>query len=77
MNIVNITSLQKHGINWGYFIDHNQAMPHCNAHPNNLILVAPNKVYGYSVLFKLSVLFRMAESACWLQLTLTLHSLNM
>eukprot|EP00753_Platysulcus_tardus_P006318 PLAT1408.2.p1 GENE.PLAT1408.2~~PLAT1408.2.p1 ORF type:complete len:464 (+),score=217.45 PLAT1408.2:367-1758(+) len=28
-------------INWGYFIDHNPFEPHCNAHPNNLVVLPP------------------------------------
>jgi len=27
------------GFNWGYFCDHNQYMPHCNAHTNNFIII--------------------------------------
>lgn len=26
-------------INWGYFFDHNPYMPHCNAHPNNFVVI--------------------------------------
>lgn len=26
-------------ISWGYFIDHNLFEPHCNAHPNNFIVL--------------------------------------
>lgn len=28
-------------ISWGYFIDHNPFEPHCNAHPNNLVVLDP------------------------------------
>lgn len=28
-------------ISWGYFTDHNPFEPHCNAHPNNLIVLDP------------------------------------
>ena len=26
-------------ISWGYFIDHNLFEPHCNAHPNNFLVL--------------------------------------
>jgi hypothetical protein len=28
-------------ISWGYFTDHNPFEPHCNAHPNNFIVMFP------------------------------------
>lgn len=28
-------------ISWGYFTDHNPFEPHCNAHPNNFLVVDP------------------------------------
>ena len=28
-------------INWGYFFDHNPFEPHCNAHPNNFVVLPP------------------------------------
>lgn len=31
--------LDEHLISWGYFIDHNIFEPHCNAHPNNFIIL--------------------------------------
>lgn len=31
----------EHGISWGYFTDHNPFEPHCNAHPNNLVVLDP------------------------------------
>jgi molybdopterin/thiamine biosynthesis adenylyltransferase len=34
-------TLSTNGINWGYFIDHNPFEPHCNQHPNNLIVLPP------------------------------------
>ncbi len=34
-------SLENHRINWGYFFDHNPFEPHCNAHPNNYIVLPP------------------------------------
>lgn len=34
------------GIVWGYFFDHDEFIPHCNAHPNNLIVLPPGKVLG-------------------------------
>ena len=33
--------LEEEGINWGYFIDHNPFEPHCNAHPNNFVVLPP------------------------------------
>ena len=30
-------------ISWGYFTDHNPFEPHCNAHPNNLVVLDPTK----------------------------------
>mmetsp|Transcript_45057 Transcript_45057/g.32935 ORF Transcript_45057/g.32935 Transcript_45057/m.32935 type:complete len:89 (+) Transcript_45057:43-309(+) len=29
----------EHNISWGYFVDHNLFEPHCNAHPNNFIVL--------------------------------------
>ena len=26
-------------ISWGYFFDHNPFIPHCNAHPNNFVVL--------------------------------------
>lgn len=26
-------------ISWGFYIDHNPFEPHCNAHPNNFIVL--------------------------------------
>lgn len=26
-------------ISWGYFTDHNPFEPHCNAHPNNFVIL--------------------------------------
>lgn len=34
-------ALETEGINWGYFFDHNPFEPHCNAHPNNFIVLPP------------------------------------
>ena len=31
--------LDENSISWGYFIDHNPFVPHCNAHPNNFIVL--------------------------------------
>lgn len=31
--------LEEESINWGYFIDHNPFEPHCNAHPNNFVVL--------------------------------------
>ena len=28
-------------ISWGYFTDHNPYEPHCNAHPNNFLVIDP------------------------------------
>lgn len=30
-------------ISWGFFTDHQVFEPHCNAHPNNLILLDPSE----------------------------------
>ena len=30
-------------ISWGFFTDHNPFEPHCNAHPNNLVILDPSK----------------------------------
>ena len=30
-------------ISWGFFTDHNPFEPHCNAHPNNLVVLDPSK----------------------------------
>ena len=35
--------LDEHEISWGYFTDHNPFEPHCNAHPNNLVVLDPTK----------------------------------
>ena len=35
--------LDENEISWGYFTDHNPYEPHCNAHPNNLIVLDPTK----------------------------------
>lgn len=35
--------LQNNDISWGYFIDHNPFEPHCNAHPNNFLVLDPLK----------------------------------
>lgn len=32
-------ALQDANISWGFFIDHNPFEPHCNAHPNNFIIL--------------------------------------
>jgi hypothetical protein len=34
--------LDENLISWGYFIDHNPFEPHCNAHPNNFVVLNPN-----------------------------------
>ena len=26
-------------INWGFYFDHNPYEPHCNAHPNNFVIL--------------------------------------
>ncbi|KAI6652275.1 hypothetical protein LOD99_7290 [Oopsacas minuta] len=39
-----LTSIHAKQINWGTFFDHNPCEPHCNSHPNNLIILPP----GYS-----------------------------
>jgi len=35
--------LDEHEISWGYFTDHNPFEPHCNAHPNNLVVLDPEQ----------------------------------
>ena len=35
--------LDEHEISWGYFTDHNPFEPHCNAHPNNVVVLDPTK----------------------------------
>ena len=35
--------LDENEISWGYFTDHNPFEPHCNAHPNNLVVLDPTK----------------------------------
>jgi len=35
--------LDENEISWGYFTDHNPFEPHCNAHPNNLIVIDPTR----------------------------------
>jgi hypothetical protein len=34
------------GISWGYFFDHSPFEPHCNAHPNNFIILPKEKKAG-------------------------------
>ena len=36
-----LSTLHTNNINWGTFFDHNQCEPHCNSHPNNLIVLPP------------------------------------
>ena len=33
--------LDENEISWGFFTDHNPFEPHCNAHPNNLVVLDP------------------------------------
>lgn len=33
--------LDENELSWGYFTDHNPFEPHCNAHPNNLVVLDP------------------------------------
>ena len=35
--------LDEKEISWGYFSDHNPFEPHCNAHPNNLVVLDPSR----------------------------------
>ena len=35
--------LDEKDISWGYFTDHNPFEPHCNAHPNNLVVLDPTE----------------------------------
>jgi hypothetical protein len=34
--------MHEHEMVWGYFIDHDMCEPHCNSHPNNLVMIIPN-----------------------------------
>ena len=36
-----LSTLHTNNINWGTFFDHNPCEPHCNSHPNNLIVLPP------------------------------------
>ena len=36
-----LSTLHEKNINWGTFFDHNPCEPHCNSHPNNLIVLPP------------------------------------
>ena len=31
--------LDENRISWGYYVDHNLFEPHCNAHPNNFLVL--------------------------------------
>ena len=42
--------LDENEISWGYFTDHNPYEPHCNAHPNNLIVLDPIKNANSNIL---------------------------
>ena len=42
--------LDENEISWGYFTDHNPYEPHCNAHPNNLIVIDPTKNQNSNIL---------------------------
>lgn len=33
--------MDEHLLSWGYFTDHNPFEPHCNAHPNNFLVLDP------------------------------------
>lgn len=35
--------LDEQEISWGYFTDHDPFQPHCNAHPNNLVVLDPTQ----------------------------------
>ena len=35
------STMHANQINWGTFFDHNPCEPHCNSHPNNLIVLPP------------------------------------
>jgi hypothetical protein len=37
-------------ISWGYFTDHSPFEPHCNAHPNNFIVLDPMSSKGNNIL---------------------------
>jgi len=34
--------LDENMISWGFYTDHNPFEPHCNAHPNNFIVMDPS-----------------------------------
>lgn len=40
----------EHLISWGYFTDHNPFEPHCNAHPNNFVVMFPQDAPHHNVL---------------------------
>ena len=42
--------LDEHEISWGYYTDHNPFEPHCNAHPNNLVVLDPEHSRNQNVL---------------------------
>jgi hypothetical protein len=33
-------------ISWGYYVDHNLFEPHCNAHPNNFLVLDPQAEFN-------------------------------
>jgi len=33
--------LDENLLSWGFFTDHNPFEPHCNAHPNNFVVLDP------------------------------------
>ena len=35
--------MNENEISWGFYTDHNPFEPHCNAHPNNLVVLDPSK----------------------------------
>ena len=54
--------LEEESINWGYFIDHNPFEPHCNAHPNNFVVLPSVRADS------------LAETNCISSLSLSLHT---
>ena len=34
--------LDENLISWGYYVDHDPFAPHCNAHPNNFVVMDPS-----------------------------------
>jgi hypothetical protein len=42
--------LDENMISWGFYTDHNPFEPHCNAHPNNFIVMDPSVSDHHNIL---------------------------